>query len=87
MLPPVRCFTCNKPLSAIWDTASEKTGDERSLYLRQVTVRYCCRMALLTCSDMTSVVSSPHERSSHPAERQMLDMRTVAEDERVVPCR
>ncbi|GBF08704.1 DNA-directed RNA polymerase subunit N [Aeropyrum pernix] len=51
MLPPVRCFTCGRPLGHLWPrfrelVASGKTPGEA---LDELGVdRYCCRRTLFT---------------------------------------
>ncbi len=55
MIIPVRCFTCGKPISAIWDKYHErvKKGEDPKKVLDDLGVeRYCCRALLLTHKDV-----------------------------------
>ena len=60
MIPPVRCFTCNKPLSAIWYNLQETPSNERHTKLMQLTTRYCCRALIMTSDDLTPVIANAH---------------------------
>lgn len=61
MLPPVRCFTCNAPLSARWYELQDSVGERASDVMDRMGIhRYCCRRMLLTNVDLSSVIKSPH---------------------------
>tara|TARA_Y100000992_G_scaffold234205_1_gene165112 strand:+ start:1575 stop:1838 length:264 start_codon:yes stop_codon:yes gene_type:complete len=55
MLPPVRCFTCNKVLGHMYqrvaECASAEARKERCAELG--VIRYCCRRMLLSSLDMS----------------------------------
>ncbi|VVB71084.1 DNA-directed RNA polymerase subunit N [uncultured archaeon] len=51
MMPPVRCFTCGKPTSALQEKYDEAVakGKDKSKVLDELQVsRYCCRRMLLS---------------------------------------
>ena len=51
MLPPVRCFTCGKPLGHLWSVYWDRvrSGEEPGKVLDELGVkRYCCRRTLMT---------------------------------------
>eukprot|EP00965_Chrysotila_dentata_P214520 6188232-Pleurochrysis_carterae.AAC.3 len=56
MLPPPRCFTCNKVLYHLYEVA-EKAADKRASIEELGVVRYCCKRMLLTSVDLTSSLS------------------------------
>ncbi|MDD5417391.1 MAG: DNA-directed RNA polymerase subunit N [Candidatus Nanoarchaeia archaeon] len=50
MIIPMRCFTCGKPVSHLWEKYVEKVekGEERKKVLDELGLnRYCCRMLFL----------------------------------------
>lgn len=56
MLPPVRCFTCNKVLAPYYAKHIEtQTVD---LMEKNNISRYCCRRMLLSSVDLTEFVNS-----------------------------
>ncbi|KHO48047.1 MAG: DNA-directed RNA polymerase subunit N [archaeon GW2011_AR5] len=55
MLIPVRCFTCGKPVSAVWEKYKERIerGEQPGKVLDDLGMdRYCCRSLLLTHRDV-----------------------------------
>lgn len=54
MIIPVRCFTCGKPIAALWETFQERVGkgEKPVEVLEDLGVkRYCCRTVFLTHRD------------------------------------
>ena len=48
---PVRCFTCGKPVSTVWEEFKlrREKGEDPKKILDDLTIsRYCCRRMLLT---------------------------------------
>ena len=85
MLPPPRCFTCNKMLSGLWYELQEMPNDSRHAHLMARTRRYCCRAQIMTTDDLTEVVSNPNFVTA--SEQHVMDFTTVVTDARVVSCR
>lgn len=81
MLPPVRCFTCGKPISAIWFSMQDSdvaAGSGQDIMLRH-TSRYCCRMLLMTTDNLCALLSNANFVT--PSECYMMDMTTkIAHD-------
>jgi DNA-directed RNA polymerase subunit N (RpoN/RPB10) len=71
MIPPVRCFTCGIPLSAIWYELNGLCEEEKRVKMLQRTSRYCCRMQLTTTSDLTMRIKSCHTRTE--SEKHVMD--------------
>ncbi len=60
MLIPVRCFSCGKPLSHLWNDYSERVeaGEEKKEVLDDLNLRrYCCRAQMMTSVDLTEITS------------------------------
>jgi DNA-directed RNA polymerase subunit N len=56
---PVRCFTCGKVISDVWDEYKERIKREEP---RQVLddlgiTRYCCRRMLLTHAELVDEIA------------------------------
>ena len=75
MIPPVRCFTCNAPLSALWYELQECDVARRHARLMEATRRYCCRMLIMTSDDLTAVETYPNFVTH--SERHMMDLETT----------
>ena len=60
MLPPVRCFTCNKVIGHMYDAvAARSDAHGRAAECDRLAVhRYCCRRMLLTSVDLSEDISS-----------------------------
>ncbi len=59
MLPPVRCWTCGKPLGHLWEKFKERVlnGEPPGKVLDELGVkRYCCRRTLLGHVELIDVV-------------------------------
>lgn len=55
MIIPVRCFTCGKPISAVWEEYNRRVsaGEDVKKVLDDLKVeRYCCRRMLLSHVDL-----------------------------------
>ncbi|HDN68765.1 DNA-directed RNA polymerase subunit N [ANME-1 cluster archaeon ex4572_4] len=71
---PVRCFTCGKVISSVWEEYKERTGEEAEAgegrkrereepgkVLDELGVkRYCCRRMLLTHAELVDEIA-PYE--------------------------
>lgn len=61
MLIPIRCLSCGKPVSQLWESYSErvKNGEDRKKVLDEIGLkRYCCRALFLGHVDLFETVSS-----------------------------
>eukprot|EP00965_Chrysotila_dentata_P232079 6198752-Pleurochrysis_carterae.AAC.2 len=56
MLPPPRCFTCNKLLCHLYDQVVEAPDKKQKVEELGVR-RYCCKRMLLTSVDLTVSLS------------------------------
>jgi len=59
MIIPVRCFTCGKPISHLWEKYKERTekGEDGKKVLDELGVeKYCCRTAFITQADLVKEV-------------------------------
>ena len=56
---PVRCFTCGKVISAVWDEYKERIKhDDPGTVLDDLGIkRYCCRRMLLTHAELIDEVA------------------------------
>ncbi len=55
MIIPMRCFSCGKPVSHLWEKYSEKVnaGEEKKKVLDELGLeRYCCRALFLGHVDL-----------------------------------
>lgn len=55
MIIPVRCFSCGKPISQLWEDYKKRVeaGDEPAKALEDLNIeRYCCRAAFLGHAEM-----------------------------------
>ena len=55
MLIPVRCFTCGKPVSAVWEKYKERIerGEQPGKVLDDLGMdRYCCRATFIGHIDL-----------------------------------
>lgn len=55
MMVPVRCFSCGKPVSAIYEEYKRRTseGEEAKAVLDDLKVeRYCCRKTIFSHVDL-----------------------------------
>lgn len=60
MIIPVRCISCGKPVSGLWETfkARAASGEEPKKILDDLGLdRYCCRTLFLTHKDILSKVA------------------------------
>lgn len=51
MIIPIRCFSCGKPISHLWETYQERVekGENRKKVLDDIGLRRaCCRSAMMT---------------------------------------
>ena len=65
MIIPIRCFSCNNPVSRFYLDFVEykKTGKDLKLFFEDKEIkRYCCRRMLLTHKDTYKVVK--HSKQS-----------------------
>ena len=56
MMRPVRCFSCGKPLSGLYEKFGkrvEEGEDPEDIFEDMDIERYCCRRMLLTSIDAT----------------------------------
>lgn len=59
MLIPIRCLSCGKPVSQLWESYSErvKNGEDRKKVLDEIGLkRYCCRALFLGHVDLMETV-------------------------------
>ena len=87
MLPPVRCFTCNKLLRASEFEARRHNGDACKQVLDDLNLtRMCCRRMLITHPFVleSSMLAYPAVNSKD--ESMFLDVRAKVDAERVVTC-
>ena len=82
MIIPVRCFTCNKPISSLWLNMRSMSKEDGMKYLAENTDRYCCRAALLTTKDLSTVVENGN--FTHEVEQYMMELETVIPNSRKV---
>ena len=56
---PVRCFTCGKVISSIWDEYKKRTQtEEPGKVLDDLGIeRYCCRRMLLTHVELVDLLA------------------------------
>ena len=60
MIIPMRCFSCGKPISHLWEQFKEKVeaGEEPGKVLTELGLeRYCCRAAFLGQIDLLELTS------------------------------
>lgn len=59
---PIRCFTCGKVISDIWDVYKERiTYEDPGAVLNDLGItRYCCRRMLLTHVELIDEIA-PYE--------------------------
>jgi len=61
MLPPVRCFTCGKPIGGkIYKEFRRRVeaGEDPEAVFKELNIkRYCCRTVLLTSVDLSEEVT------------------------------
>jgi DNA-directed RNA polymerase subunit N len=61
MLIPIRCLSCGKPVSQLWESYSEriKNGEDKKKVLDEIGLkRYCCRALFLGHVDLFETVAS-----------------------------
>jgi len=59
MIIPIRCFSCGKPISHLWEDFKKRTesGENPKEVLDELGLeRYCCRSMFLGQSDMIELV-------------------------------
>ncbi len=56
---PVRCFTCGKVISSVWDEYKKRTESEDPMkVLDDLGIeRYCCRRMLLTHVELVDLLA------------------------------
>ncbi|KCZ72065.1 DNA-directed RNA polymerase, subunit N (RpoN/RPB10) [Candidatus Methanoperedens nitroreducens] len=56
---PVRCFTCGKVISSVWDEYKKRTQtEEPGKVLDDLGIeRYCCRRMLLTHVELVDLLA------------------------------
>jgi len=60
MLIPVRCFSCGKPVSHLWEKYQEKvkSGESKKRILDDLKLeRYCCRALFIGHVDLVDTVA------------------------------
>ncbi|PLW79723.1 DNA-directed RNA polymerase subunit N [Candidatus Woesearchaeota archaeon] len=60
MIIPIRCFSCGKPISHLWETFKErqKSGEETKKILDDLGLtRYCCRAQFLGHVDLSDTAA------------------------------
>ena len=60
MIPPVRCFSCGKPIGSKWEPYQELLQEGKSMKeaLDEVgLVRFCCRGAIMSHVESIDIVS------------------------------
>ena len=60
MIIPIRCFSCGKPVSHLWDEYKERVdkGENAKQVLDSLGLeRYCCRTMLLGHVDLIDTVA------------------------------
>ncbi|MEM2925556.1 MAG: DNA-directed RNA polymerase subunit N [Methanocellales archaeon] len=60
---PVRCFTCGKVISSVWDEYKRRTqqGEPPGKVLDELGItRYCCRRMLLSHVELIDAISPYH---------------------------
>ncbi|MAH03559.1 DNA-directed RNA polymerase subunit N [Candidatus Pacearchaeota archaeon] len=59
MIIPIRCFSCNKPISHLWADFKKRTseGENTKKVLDELGLeRYCCRSVFLGQEDLIQLV-------------------------------
>jgi len=59
MIIPIRCFSCGKPISQLWEEFKQRTaeGENTRKVLDELGLeRYCCRSVFLGQSDLIELV-------------------------------
>lgn len=76
-LPPLRCWSCNKPMQEAWTAfcAGAREGRDQKLLLSSLGLsRYCCRRMILTqplplkLESAASTASAPVQAAEPPKE-------------------
>jgi len=60
MIIPIRCFSCGKPISHLWEDFKKRTqeGESASKVLEDLGVeRMCCRSVFLGQTDLVELIS------------------------------
>jgi len=60
MIIPIRCFSCSKPVSQLWETFKEKVakGESKKKAMDDLGLeRYCCRSLFLGHVDLIEEIS------------------------------
>jgi len=58
MIIPIRCWSCGKPISQLWDPYKERTGkgEDRKKVLDDLGLeRYCCRAIMMGHVDLIDI--------------------------------
>ena len=59
MIIPVRCFSCGKPVSQLWESYKERTdkGEDSKVVLDSLGVeKFCCRSVFVSNVDLIKEV-------------------------------
>ena len=60
MIIPMRCFSCGKPISHLWEEYKERVakGEDKKKVLDSLGIeRYCCRSAFLGQVDLIDTIA------------------------------
>ena len=60
MIIPMRCFSCGKPISQLWEDFKKRTegGESAKKVLNELGLkRYCCRSAFMGQVDLVEEIS------------------------------
>ena len=59
MMPPIRCFSCGKPIGHLFENYNEKIsqGKDPSAVLDELGIkRYCCRRMFISYIDLSDEI-------------------------------
>ena len=60
MIIPIRCISCNKPVSQLWESYKERVnnGEDRKKVMDELGLkRYCCRALFLGHVDLIDSIA------------------------------
>jgi len=61
MIIPVRCFSCGKPVSAVWEEYKQRVekGEEKTKVMKELGIeRYCCKALFLGHAELIDTVAT-----------------------------
>jgi len=60
MIIPVRCFSCGKPISHLWEEYTQRVekGEEKKQVMKDLGLdRYCCKAIFLGHTNLIDIVA------------------------------